>query len=54
MINSQPFSNTIDYGELEGRYIKELLEQSAGAYDNERISSELKLLQVSGKYLADC
>ncbi|KAL1492215.1 hypothetical protein ABEB36_012697 [Hypothenemus hampei] len=48
LLTSQPFANTVDYGELQGKYIKELLEQAAGAYNNERIVSDLKLLQVSG------
>ncbi|XP_050297188.1 apyrase [Anthonomus grandis grandis] len=48
LVTAQPFSNTVDYGVLQGKYIKELLEQSAGNFNNERISSELKLLQVSG------
>ncbi|XP_066247958.1 apyrase isoform X2 [Euwallacea similis] len=48
MVSSQPFSNTVDLGQLQGKYIKELLEQSAGAYSNGRITSDLKLIQVSG------
>ncbi|XP_066156466.1 apyrase [Euwallacea fornicatus] len=48
MVNSQPFSNTVDFGRLQGKYIREVLEQSAGNYDNGRITSDLKLLQVSG------
>lgn len=48
MVTSQPFSNTVDFGQLQGKYIKEVLEQSAGAFDNARVLSDLKLMQVSG------
>lgn len=48
MVTSQPFSNTVDFGQIQGKYIKEALEQSAGAYDNARVLSDLNLLQVSG------
>lgn len=48
MVTSQPFSNTVDFGQLQGKHIKEVLEQSAGAFDNARVLSDLKLLQVSG------
>ncbi|CAG9765346.1 unnamed protein product [Ceutorhynchus assimilis] len=48
MIVAQPFANTVDYGELKGVYLKAVLEQAAGGYNYQRLSSELKLLQVSG------
>lgn len=45
-----PFENTIDVGELKGKYIKEFLERSTEPFNNQRIKLDLNLLQMSGKY----
>ncbi|XP_060524614.1 apyrase-like [Cylas formicarius] len=45
---AQPFANTVDVGELEGRYLKELMEQCTEAYSNQRSYSDISLIQVSG------
>ncbi|CAG9765345.1 unnamed protein product [Ceutorhynchus assimilis] len=48
LILAQPFANTVDYGELQGVHLKALLEQAGRAFNNQRLMSELSLLQVSG------
>ncbi|KAG5884885.1 hypothetical protein JTB14_025049 [Gonioctena quinquepunctata] len=48
LVTSQPFANTFDIGEIEGKYIKELLEYVAKFYYFGRVYSSLNLLQVSG------
>ncbi|GJQ83469.1 hypothetical protein Trydic_g8594 [Trypoxylus dichotomus] len=45
---SQPFANTIDYGELQGKYIKEFMEKAAMPYSNGRVDADINLMQVSG------
>ena len=42
-----PFGNTVDYMELQGRYVKEMLEVGVEEYDP--INMPGKLLQTSGK-----
>ncbi|KAF7284751.1 hypothetical protein GWI33_021620 [Rhynchophorus ferrugineus] len=48
VLTAQPFSNTVDFGQLQGKYIKEVLEQTTEQYQTQRVTSDLKLLQVSG------
>lgn len=50
MATAQPFENTFDVGELQGKYIKELLEQTTYSYYYHRLYASVSLLQVSGGY----
>ncbi|KAK5647202.1 hypothetical protein RI129_002094 [Pyrocoelia pectoralis] len=43
-----PFENTIDVGEIKGKYIAALLEQSASSFNNYRTRSRWHILQASG------
>ena len=43
-----PFGNTVDYMELEGRYVREMLEVSVEEYDPVELPG--KLLQTSGNF----
>lgn len=49
LATAQPFANTIDYGELQGKYIKEFMETAATPYSSKRVYADVNLLQVSGK-----
>ncbi|XP_018574672.1 apyrase [Anoplophora glabripennis] len=48
MVTAQPFENTFDVGELQGIYIKELLEYNTLPYSYGRVYVSLKLMQFSG------
>ncbi|XP_030758221.1 apyrase-like [Sitophilus oryzae] len=48
LLLAQPFGNTVDFGQIKGKYIKEVLEQGTKEYNNQRVLSDLKLLHVSG------
>nr|XP_023023869.1 apyrase [Leptinotarsa decemlineata] len=48
LVTAQPFGNTIDIGELEGKHLKELLELTTAGYSYGRVFSSLNLLQLSG------
>lgn len=48
LATSQPFENTVDVGELQGKHIKALLEFSAVPYNFKRYYADVNLLQVSG------
>ncbi|KAJ8967992.1 hypothetical protein NQ314_002526 [Rhamnusium bicolor] len=48
MVTAQPFENTLDAAELQGKYIKELLEYNTHPYSYGREYSSLKLMQFSG------
>ncbi|KAB0793969.1 hypothetical protein PPYR_13589 [Photinus pyralis] len=43
-----PFESTVDVGEVKGKHIKEILEQSAKPFNNQRIMSSLDIIQTSG------
>ncbi|XP_050500450.1 apyrase isoform X2 [Diabrotica virgifera virgifera] len=45
---SQPFSNTIDFGQLYGKYLKETFERCTLEYHAGRTEASTTLLQVSG------
>lgn len=46
---SVPYKNTFDVAEIEGKYIKKLLEYNALPYFNKATDTSLKLMQFSGK-----
>ncbi|KAJ8983904.1 hypothetical protein NQ317_006708 [Molorchus minor] len=48
MVTAQPFENTFDVGEMEGRYIREMLEVNTVPYSNRRVYTSLNLMQFSG------
>ncbi|KAI4455141.1 nucleotidase-related [Holotrichia oblita] len=48
LATSSPFANTVDYVELQGKYIKELLEKAASPYSSSRVTADVNLLQISG------
>ncbi|KAJ8919180.1 hypothetical protein NQ315_012167 [Exocentrus adspersus] len=48
MVTAQPFENTFDVGEIQGKYIKDLLEFNTLPYDYGRAYVSLKLMQYSG------
>lgn len=43
-----PFENTIDSGEIQGKYLKELFETTTRTYYYGRVYATVSLLQVSG------
>ncbi|XP_060524942.1 apyrase-like isoform X2 [Cylas formicarius] len=48
---AQPFSNTIDVGEIEGKYLKEIFEEGCPAEEYTDSYSDLNILQVSGLHI---
>lgn len=48
LLTAQPFENTIDVGEIEGKYIREALEFGCHDFVNGRSKLYTSLLQVSG------
>ncbi|KAF5299598.1 hypothetical protein FQR65_LT09403 [Abscondita terminalis] len=48
LLTAMPFENTVDTGEIRGKYIKEFLEKAAEPFNNQRIRSTFNMLQVSG------
>ncbi|KAJ8967995.1 hypothetical protein NQ314_002529 [Rhamnusium bicolor] len=48
LVIAVPYKNTFDVVEIEGKYIKELLEYNALPYYNKQKYSSLKLMQFSG------
>lgn len=50
MVTAQPFGNTVDIGEIEGKYLKEMFESTTKEYYVGRIYSSLSLIQLSGKF----
>lgn len=48
MVTAQPFGNTVDFGQIKGKYLKELMEAATKEYYYRRLYSSLNMLQVSG------
>ncbi|XP_056643120.1 apyrase-like isoform X2 [Diorhabda sublineata] len=48
MVTACPFENTLDFGVIQGKYLKELLEYTVAPYSKDKPNASLKLLQVSG------
>ncbi|RZC39648.1 uncharacterized protein BDFB_009824 [Asbolus verrucosus] len=48
MMTAQPFGNTFDVGEIEGKYIKEMFEFSMTPYNYQRAYADINMLQSSG------
>ncbi|XP_064212299.1 uncharacterized protein LOC661310 [Tribolium castaneum] len=51
MMTAQPFENTFDVGEIEGKYIKEMFEFSMTPYSYGRTYADVNLLQISGFHI---
>ncbi|CAG9862150.1 unnamed protein product [Phyllotreta striolata] len=52
LLTAQPFGNTIDFGQIQGKYLKEAFEETAKEHAYGRLYSSINLLQVSGVQLA--
>ncbi|KAF2903611.1 hypothetical protein ILUMI_02575 [Ignelater luminosus] len=48
LVTTQPFENTFDIGELQGKYIEEFLEFATTSFYNYRERFDINLLQISG------
>lgn len=48
LVTAQPFENTFDIGELQGKYIEEFLEFATTSFYNYRERFDINLLQISG------
>ncbi|KAK9711182.1 5prime-nucleotidase, C-terminal domain [Popillia japonica] len=48
LATSSPFGNTVDYAEIQGKDLKDLIETAASPYSSSRVTADVNLLQVSG------
>lgn len=51
LVTAQPFGNTVDIGDIQGKYLKELFEFTTKEYNAGRLYSSLNLIQLSGKFI---
>lgn len=51
LLTAQPFGNTVDIGDIQGKYLKELFEFTTKEYNAGRLYSSLNLIQLSGKFI---
>lgn len=49
LITAQPFGNTVDIGDIQGKYLKEMFEHTTKEYNVGRTYSSLSLIQLSGE-----
>lgn len=49
VVTAQPFENTVDIGDIQGKYLREMFEYTTKEYYVGRVYSSLSLIQLSGQ-----